>query len=194
MGFIWDHDIKFLKNKYSLRNFVETGTYKGDAILYLSQFNFEKYYTVEFYDTFIQIALKKLAGIKNLKIFKGNSPYCLKSILHELNDNPTLFWLDAHLPDIYPEINDEILEEDLRFPLVNELNTILKNRNISNDYFIIDDLRIYENLNYEKGNIDDIYKPKNQNLNEIIEKFKSTHNIVKSLKDEGYLIFEPKGV
>jgi hypothetical protein len=193
MGYIWDHDVKFLKNKYSLRNFVETGTYKGDAILYVSQFNFEKYYTVELNDIFIQIALEKFNGIKNFKIFKGSSSYCLKTILRELNGCPTLFWLDAHLPDIYPETNDEILEEDLRFPLINELNTILKNRNISNDCFIIDDLRLYEDLNYEKGNIDDARKPKNQDLSKVIEKFEHTHNIIKSLNSEGFLIFEPKG-
>jgi len=107
-----------------------------------------------------------------------------------------LFWLDAHLPDFYDNSfgNDYLNNKEIFIPLEKELRIIKESKNIENDVFIIDDLRIYEKGNYQSGNWDGVLKNEktSSGVNFIYDILSDTHTIVKDYRHEGYIICQPK--
>ena len=47
MGEITAFDLSVLKNKYEIKNYVETGTGEAVSLQYALKFGFSKYYTVD---------------------------------------------------------------------------------------------------------------------------------------------------
>lgn len=84
-----------LKNRYNIKNIVETGTFEGGTTVFLSQ-NFDKVFSIECNFEFYS---KALINIKNANtspcLLLGNSEDVLPLIREELNNN-TIFYLDAH--------------------------------------------------------------------------------------------------
>ena len=62
MGTLLKHNVEFLKSKYSLVNYVETGTGTGECLEYALRFSFKGCYSVEIYDEIFQKAKDK--GLK----------------------------------------------------------------------------------------------------------------------------------
>ena len=106
-----------------------------------------------------------------------------------------MFWLDAHFPGAEEGLNDynDESREIYRLPLEKELEIISKRTGVYNDVIIIDDLRIYENGDFESGNLpSNINRPSTPGVKFIYDLFEKTHEILRCYKHEGYLILLPK--
>lgn len=197
MGSLKSFNLFDLLINLNIDTFVETGTYTGDSLEHALSTNlFKKLYSVELLEQYYNLCLQKFLNNKNVELVHNNSIDGLKYILKKIKTNNVLFWLDAHLPDFYdPNIKKNYVEqEDLFIPLKTELEVIKKEKNISNDVFLIDDLRIYESGNFENGNWDEVHKNEKykQGIIFVYNILENTHDIQKLYKDEGYIICIPK--
>jgi len=212
MGSLIKHDLNNLIDEYDLVNYVETGTGEGECLSHALKFPFEMCFSVEIYDQIYQAAISKFASLSKLYhkecfLYHGESAEKLPEILEELDDDPVLFFLDAHFPgaDFKYEDYDAVEDEDVRVPLKKELKIISDKRDTSRDVFIIDDLWLYEDGEYESGNLQghlDKHFPEmnytreklagGQDSNFIYEMFSKTHNITVDKRDQGYLLLFPK--
>ena len=185
--------------KFSLKNYVETGTGEGATLAHSLNASFENAYSVEINSTIYERALqnfKTRLSTGECGIWFGNSFEKLPEILKETEGN-TLFFLDAHFPgaDFQLAKYEDEEDYDTRLPLEKEIAVILENRDVSDDVFIIDDLVIFEPDGgpYEAG---PLTLPRDicpQNGIEFLEKaFSETHDITRSYTSQGFLIITPK--
>lgn len=195
MGDLKHFDLKPFIEKYKLEYMIETGTCYGDGVAYGLQFGFKYIFSVELIDTFYKHSIARFANNDNVQIVNGTSEVGLQKILTENKIGNCLFWLDAHLPNFYEKenySNDYKKDKQILIPLENELLTICKNKDVSNDVFIVDDLRIYETNNYQKGNWDGAIAAGVGGTVFIYKLLEKTHDIFKYMDDEGYLVCTPK--
>ncbi len=82
-----------LRDKYYLRYFVETGTWKGGTTVWAAQ-HFEKVWTIEGDQGYFERAIGVLKT-KNITFICGDSGDQLRQVLKDLHE-PALLWLDAH--------------------------------------------------------------------------------------------------
>lgn len=189
MGKITQHNIKDIKDKYNLAYFFETGTWKGGAIDHCLQFGFEALLSV---DIVRDPACDKFQNQLTVRLFSGKSLDQIPTMLKEIPAGKNaLFWLDAHLPSYYSDefSNTEFSNIDLTYPLEGELQLIKSSRDVSKDFFIIDDMRIYER-SFSTG--DNHRHPTRTNAQFIGDLFAETHTMSKDFRDEGYVILTPK--
>lgn len=193
MGAIYKHDIISYLEKYKLVNYIETGTGMGECLSHALNFNFNKFYSVEIHPEIFRQAKLKFQNKVNCEILFGNSYEVLPEVLKN-NPANTLFFLDAHFPgaDFGYTSYDSEKDYDTRLPLEKELKTIVEHKNITNDVFIIDDLRIYEDGPFEGGNWTERYRLGGTNIDFITDLFSDTHDIIKTYQDQGYIILTPK--
>ena len=113
--------------------------------------------------------------------------------MDKLNGN-VLFFLDAHFPgaDFHYETYTSVTDYDTRLPLKKEIEAIVNNRNIKNDVFIIDDLRVYEDNEYSDGNWPLRKIAGGDGIDFIFDLLGNTHNIERDLRYQGFLIITPK--
>lgn len=83
-----------LRDKYAIDTVIETGTYKGDTTLWLSD-NFKRVYTIEVNKEYYIESSKRLlkTGVRNLY---GDSSELLSIILENTLINKCIIFLDAH--------------------------------------------------------------------------------------------------
>ena len=194
MGFINQFNLNRVAGEFNIRYFFETGTWKGDAVAYALQFPFEKIISAEIIPVIADEAKLRFQNETRVTIIEASSTLALSAELPALNGN-CLFWLDAHFPgaDAGMERYDAMHDEDIRLPLENELTIIHKIRKNYQDVLIIDDLRIYEEGNYENGSAPaDTLPQKNRNLDFINQLFGKSHITMKTYRNEGYLLLFPK--
>ncbi len=193
MGNIRRFDLERIIKHYKVRNFVETGTFHGDAVQYAINFPFKLIWSVEIVPELAAECKERFHEIKHVTIVCGDSVASLKEFIPALEGN-AVYWLDAHFPGADAGLTSyESEDEDLRLPLALELYTISKSRDTSKDVFILDDLRIYEEGKYEKGNVPEDASPAGKrNIDFVLEIFGRTHKIIRSYIDEGYLVLLPK--
>lgn len=183
--YITKHDSKIL---------IETGTYLGDSIHYGLKFDFSKIYSVELLEKNYSHAKKRFENDSKVSIINNNSIDGLIEILDGKNIGNTIFWLDAHLPNFYDKTygDDYKKDKDILIPLEEEIKVIVKYKDISNDVFIIDDLRIYEPGSFSNGSWGDVINAGVGGIQFINILLGETHNIEKLYSDEGYIICTPK--
>lgn len=80
--------------RYSLRTFIETGTYYGEMIRAALR-SFDRIYSVEIEPHFYRRARSVFRKEPHVSILQGDSAAVLPGILQSLS-GPALFWLDAH--------------------------------------------------------------------------------------------------
>jgi hypothetical protein len=194
MGKLSHFDLNGYIHSYGLNHMIETGTYLGDSVAHAIQFNFEKIYSIELVEDFYEKSSNRFKYNEKVIILNNTSKDGLVKILTNYDVKNCLFWLDAHLPNFYKSeySSDYKKDKDLLIPLEDELRTIIKNKNIMNDVFIIDDLRIYELGNFQKGNWTGAMDSGVTGIDFIYELLGNSHNINKSYDDEGYIICTPK--
>ncbi|KKK99589.1 hypothetical protein LCGC14_2631260 [marine sediment metagenome] len=86
--------VKLYAKKFSIKTFVETGTYLGEMIDATKK-KFKKIYSIELDDDLFKNAKKKFSKYNHISIIQGDSSDVLPIIISKIKQ-PCLFWLDAH--------------------------------------------------------------------------------------------------
>ena len=146
--------VKNVLDFYNIDNFVETGTGAAEVVRSISNIKSDlNIHTIEIIEEIFNKNKISHSYLTNVNWHLGQSSEVMPEILPQLEGN-TLFWLDAHFPGADFGLASYGDEEDLdkRLPLRSELEIIVKGRDVSNDVFVIDDLRVYEDGPFETGN------------------------------------------
>lgn len=194
MGHVDRFDLNKLIKEYNISIFIETGTGIGVSLEYALKFPFKKFYSIEIIEELFNVAKNKYGG-DNCIILNKTSKEGLNQILTELGDNKNvMFWLDAHFPgaDFQLSSYSSTKDNELRIPLESELREIKRVRDTTNDIFIVDDLRIYEDGNFSGGNWVDRRTLGGNGIGFIYELFGDTHEISRDYRDQGYIQLLPK--
>jgi hypothetical protein len=190
MGALSHFNLNDYINKYNSEFLIETGTYRGDAINYALKFKFKKLFSVELLKENYDICVDKFKANDSVILINDSSVNGLFKILHNYDIGNTIFWLDAHLPNFYDKSysSDYMKDKEILIPLEEELKTIVNNKDVKNDVFIIDDLRIYEKGNFKKGEWLGVIDSGQYGIDFIYKLLGKTHNIERNYDDEGYII------
>lgn len=126
---------KEVLSKYLNPYFLETGTANADCVRLALEVGFKKVISIELDETLQNENIQKYQSFINegkVNLITGDSLWELINLVPEL-DNPTTFWLDAHV-DFGPMGTK-------RCPLYEELSAI-KQSKIKTHTILIDDMRI----------------------------------------------------
>lgn len=194
MGELKHFNLKLFLDKYKIDTLIETGTYKGDAVAHALQFEFKKIYTIELIEEFFNESVNRFKNNNKITLINNNSKEGLVEIFSKYNVGNCLFWLDAHLPNLYQNkySGDYKNKKELLIPLEEELKVIIQNKDVSNDVFIMDDLRMCERGNYRAGNWEGVINAGVGGINFIFNILGNTHNIERIYDDHGYVLCTPK--
>jgi len=195
MGNITHLDVDSILQRANIDNFIETGTCYGYAVQHmLDTSDIKNIMSIEIEPELYEMCCCKFADEPRVKLHCGHSPEILNNILPIKGS--TLWWLDAHFPgaDANPPLKEIHTTTDLeeRCPLEKELTVIYDNGDYENDYFIIDDLRVYEDGPFQSGIWPDRHIYGRDGIDFIYNMFDRTHTIKKLYNDEGYIIMLPK--
>ena len=182
--------------------FVETGLENGNGIDHaLTYPQFKELHSVEINEKFYNFGKGKYQHVERIKLWLGPSADRLAEVVESISDlESCFFWLDAHLPSdpgsrfLYKRDTDEI-----EFPLEREIQIITQNRDITKDYFLIDDLRIYVDGPFQyPGTSWPHHKnypgffPHPEGIKFAEDAFGATHDLEQIYDHEGYLFISPK--
>lgn len=185
--------LKEMCQKFGIKNYVETGVGTGRATKHVLELDcVDKVYGIELDERFFD-SYKTIFDGYNVEIFKGYSHEQMANLLKKLDNEPTLFWLDAHFPgaDYFDEGYGNENDSVKRLPMQEELRIISENRDISNDIIFMDDLRIYVDRDFQQGNWSDRPQIGGNGYDFVEEYIGKTHTINEHLSDEGYLLAFP---
>lgn len=196
MGSLTRFNLAKLKKQAGADYFFETGTWRGDGLAYAARENFRKLFSSEIIASIASQAQERFRNDSRITIINDSSTSALDKYLG-LVDGNCIFWLDAHYPGAEEGIkgyNDEE-EEFVKLPLQKELELIAARTGRYQDLILVDDLRIYEEGPFRKGNLPkDVLPPKVRNTHFVTNLFKNTHEISKLYEDEGYMVLLPKNL
>ena len=185
--------IKNVLDFYDIKNFVETGTGKAEVVQTVVEADETlNIHTIEVIPEIYDKNKINFSYLKDVNWHLGTSFDILPEILPDLKGT-TLFWMDAHFPgaDFGLSSYGDEKDDDKRLPLKKELETIVANRDVTNDVFVIDDLRIYEDGPFGDGNWEDREKYGGDGIEFIEELFDETHYVVKSYNAQGSILLFP---
>ena len=185
--------IKNVLDFYDIKNFVETGTGQAEVVQTVVEADDTlNIHTIEVIPEIYDKNKINFSYLKDVNWHLGTSFDILPEILPDLKGT-TLFWMDAHFPgaDFGLSSYGDEKDDDKRLPLKKELETIVANRDVSNDVFVIDDLRIYEDGPFGDGNWEDREKYGGDGIEFIEELFDETHYVVKSYNAQGSILLFP---
>lgn len=86
--------IEAYRQRYSLTNFVETGTYLGDMVEAMRE-RFSLLYSIELSKKLHRRVLRRFKNYDHIHLLQGDSADRLKEIVAKLS-SPAVFWLDGH--------------------------------------------------------------------------------------------------
>jgi hypothetical protein len=121
-----------LCQRYGIRTFVETGTYKGGTTAWAAQC-FEHVVSIEVHLPYYEAACTKFSDVGNVELVFGDSGDVLGDVLMRIPES-VILWLDAHWCGSY-ELS---VGRPLECPLMRELRFV---RN--GDLVMIDDARLF---------------------------------------------------
>ena len=185
--------IKNVLDFYDIKNFVETGTGQAEVVQTVVEADDTlNVHTIEVIPEIYDKNKINFSYLKDVNWHLGTSFDILPEILPDLKGT-TLFWMDAHFPgaDFGLSSYGDEKDDDKRLPLKKELETIVENRDVTNDVFVIDDLRIYEDGPFGDGNWEDREKYGGDGIEFIDELFDETHYVVKSYNAQGSILLFP---
>mgnify|MGYP001379338131 FL=1 len=185
--------IKNVLDFYDIKNFVETGTGQAEVVQTVVEADDTlNVHTIEVIPEIYDKNKINFSYLKDVNWHLGTSFDILPEILPDLKGT-TLFWMDAHFPgaDFGLSSYGDEKDDDKRLPLKKELETIVENRDVTNDVFVIDDLRIYEDGPFGDGNWEDREKYGGDGIEFIEELFDETHYVVKSYNAQGSILLFP---
>lgn len=130
--------------KYKNPIFFETGTYLGDSVDLALKVGFSKIISVEI-EEYLQkeniTKFKQQIDEGKVELVIGDTILVMEDIIKKINQ-PTTFWLDAHV--------DRGITGIKKCPLYEELNFIAKS-NIKTHTILIDDVRLFGSGNWGDG-------------------------------------------
>jgi len=91
---IKQRELLYYAQKYVLKTFIETGTFKGDMVEAMKD-KFDKVVSIELSEQLFNRANEKFSNTSNVALICGDSGVELKNIMPQLKA-PALFWLDGH--------------------------------------------------------------------------------------------------
>ena len=185
--------IKNVLDFYDIKNFVETGTGQAEVVQTVVEADDTlNVHTIEVIPEIYDKNKINFSYLKDVNWHLGTSFDILPEILPDLKGT-TLFWMDAHFPgaDFGLSSYGDEKDDDKRLPLKKELETIVANRDVTNDVFVIDDLRIYEDGPFGDGNWEDREKYGGDGIEFIDELFDESHYVVKSYNAQGSILLFP---
>lgn len=161
----------------TIKNFVETGTYKADSTIIAASL-YDNIHTIEIYEPLYKESIERVKNlnIKNIKFYLGDSLHHLEKIVPNILDG-AIFFIDAHISG-----SDSGWNGSIRVPLIEELDIILSHP-IGPSVFILDDLRLWKSIKaWDWAHITNEF---------IIEKFKTKNIKLSSYyeKDDRFYIF-----
>jgi hypothetical protein len=115
--------------------FVETGSHIGEGIVKALEAGFKEVRSVDAGEKQYQYCLHRFKGDNRVKLWKGDSAYCLKDIISDLTV-PVTFWLDGHYSA------GDTCKCEHEQPLLFELEQIAAHP-VKNHKILIDDWRDY---------------------------------------------------
>jgi hypothetical protein len=122
--------LNLVKNN-NVKNFVETGTYKGNSSFWAA-IHFDNVFTIELNKELYEETSSRKDAPKNITFLQGNSKVVLPELVNTL-DGQSIFWLDGHWCMGAGGKEDEC-------PLMNELMAISKTKD---SIILIDDARCF---------------------------------------------------
>lgn len=125
--------VLFLKKGAGARQFVETGTFRGDTAQWASE-HFDEVYTIELSPEYHAAALNRFAANTRVRPLSGNSAEVLAALVAKMSA-PALFWLDAHWSGL------DTSGRDHECPLLQELAAI--NASPLDHVVLVDDARLF---------------------------------------------------
>ena len=185
--------IKNVLDFYDIKNFVETGTGQAEVVQTVVEADDTlNVHTIEVIPEIYDKNKINFSYLKDVNWHLGTSFDILPEILPDLKGT-TLFWMDAHFPgaDFGLSSYGDEKDDEKRLPLKKELETIVANRDVTNDVFVIDDLRIYEDGPFETGDWEDRDKYGGDGIEFIEKLFEDTHYIGRSYNKQGFVILFP---
>lgn len=188
MGMLARFNLKEFTEKYDIKHLIETGAYYGDGIFYAKSQGYS-IESCEINNKFHFIVKDRFQQYSDIRIDFLPSYKFLQVASEKL---PSLYWLDAHLPELYHHHEEGIIySASLSTPLETELTIIKNKENFKYSVVIVDDVRMYRSeLIYQNNNGN---KPVTGfNLLQWCNEIKETHDFYFSTADEGYLILLPK--
>ena len=186
-------EVKNVLDFYGIKNFVETGTGLAEVVRAVHDVDSSlTIHTIEVVPEIYEQNNIRFSYLKKVNWHLGESAQILSEVVPTLEGN-TLFWMDAHFPGADVGLSSYGDEKDIdkRLPLRKELETILENRDVSNDVIVIDDLRIYEDGPFETGNWDERSKYGGDGIEFIEKLFEDTHYVGRSYNAQGFVILFP---
>ena len=196
-------DLSPVFEDFNIKHYVETGTggildsHGENSLLQVSELELPdlKMHSIEILQRIYDEAVKYFDNNSNVIMHHGNSHEELPKVVDGLDEEPALFFFDAHFPDSYRDnMNREVINDDpdhIKIPLEGELRILCDKRDVSKDIIVIDDIRIYKDGPYENGNFENKALHGGENLDFVDELLDETHVIVESFLQEGYLICFP---
>ena len=130
--------------KYSINQFVETGTFLGDTIEYFKN-SFTKLISIELAADLAERARKRFEKDEQVTILSGDSGKILKEMVKSFSE-PILFWLDGHYSSEF-FLGEEYIKTariDIDTPIKEELLAILASE--FDHFILIDDARLFNGL------------------------------------------------
>ena len=173
---------------YALKNFVETGCWHGDGIAYAYHTGYKEIHSCDIGLEYVEECREKFP---DAKIVHSESMQYLKDLLPTL-EGKSLFWLDAHFPELYGTNNDA---EELKIPLIPEIKLIKSlKKDYQNDVILCDDMRTFrstDNPRYKADEIDDkLYM--DVDWNKFINILSDTHDAKLINEYDGVMVFTPQ--
>lgn len=132
--FIKQRIIRSYANKFSIKIFIETGTYLGDTVMSMRN-KFDEIYSIELDKILFEKAVNKFINYPHINILQGDSSEILPNILSKINE-PALFWLDGHYSGGITS------KANLNTPILKEIELILDHK-IKDHIILIDDARLF---------------------------------------------------
>jgi len=126
-------------SKYPNEIFVETGTWKGDAVALALELGFDRIYSIEQDCERADKAIIRFTNNNNVFIYHGGSEILLPAIMSCINKQVT-FWLDAHAG------GSPTRQGISQCPLLDELRIIAGHR-IKTHTILIDDMKYFRKPN-----------------------------------------------
>lgn len=197
MGRLSRQPISAWRREYGLISYVETGLAEGDGFLHaIKNGGFLHHIGIEVHPEVLGRVAARLEAAEvpehRWDLVLGDSLEAVAQLLRTQHLPPTMWWLDAHLPENYGTT------PAARLPLLHEVEAIITSPRCSDgDVFIMDDWRLYEDLDYGAGRLPDRWRleggrlPGLQHRDRLLRLFTHTHRLRIDLRDEGYLIALP---